>query len=179
MEIYTIGFTQTTAEHFFTRLAGAGIERLLDVRLNNTSQLAGFAKAQDLPYFARELAGATYEHQPLLAPTQDILDAYKKRRGDWATYDELRIAFGKLYLMLGTPHTTAHVRVTDIRFYDSDQEAIKRDVVRDVNQRLAAGKRAYAMLGLARAIPDDEAGDVHWLMANGLCLADRAVSDLP
>ncbi len=87
MEIYTIGFTQTTAEHFFTRLADAHIERLLDVRLNNTSQLAGFAKAQDLPYFARELVGATYEHQPLLAPTQDILDAYKKRKGEWEVYE--------------------------------------------------------------------------------------------
>ncbi len=53
MEIYTIGFTQTTAQRFFERLAGAGIERLLDVRLNNTSQLAGFAKAKDLPYFLR------------------------------------------------------------------------------------------------------------------------------
>lgn len=67
MEIYTIGFTQTTAERFFERLAGAGVERLLDVRLNNTSQLAGFAKARDLPYFARKLVGAAYEHQPLLA----------------------------------------------------------------------------------------------------------------
>lgn len=87
MEIYTIGFTQTTAERFFTRLADARVERLLDVRLNNTSQLAGFAKAQDLPYFARELLGAVYEHEPLLAPTQDILDAYKKRKGDWVAYE--------------------------------------------------------------------------------------------
>lgn len=87
MEIYTIGFTQTTAERFFTRLANAGIKRILDVRLNNTSQLAGFAKAQDLPYLARELVGASYEHQPLLAPTQEILDAYKKRKGDWDTYE--------------------------------------------------------------------------------------------
>lgn len=87
MEIYTIGFTQTTAESFFSRLAGAHVERLLDVRLNNTSQLAGFAKAQDLPYFARELTGAVYEHEPLLAPTQEILDAYKKRKGDWVTYE--------------------------------------------------------------------------------------------
>lgn len=86
MEIYTIGFTQTTAERFFARLADHRVERLLDVRLNNTSQLAGFAKAQDLPYFARELIGAVYEHQPLLAPTQEILDEYKKRKGDWATY---------------------------------------------------------------------------------------------
>jgi uncharacterized protein (DUF488 family) len=68
MEIYTIGFTQTTAERFFTRLGGVGVRRLLDVRLNNTSQLAGFAKAKDLPYFLQELVGATYEHEPLLAP---------------------------------------------------------------------------------------------------------------
>lgn len=87
MEIYTIGFTQTTAEHFFGRLKDARVERLLDVRLNNSSQLAGFAKAQDLPYFLRELVAAAYEHQPLLAPTQDLLDAYKKRKGDWREYE--------------------------------------------------------------------------------------------
>lgn len=87
MEIYTIGFTQTTAERFFGRLADARIQRLLDVRLNNTSQLAGFAKAADLPFFLRELTGATYEHQPLLAPTKELLDAYKKRKGDWGEYE--------------------------------------------------------------------------------------------
>lgn len=87
MEIYTIGFTQTTAEHFFGRLKTAGVKRLLDVRLNNSSQLAGFAKAQDLPFFLRELVDATYEHDPRLAPTQDLLDDFKKRKGDWATYD--------------------------------------------------------------------------------------------
>jgi uncharacterized protein (DUF488 family) len=87
VEIYTIGFTQTTAEHFFNRLADARIERLLDVRLNNSSQLAGFAKAKDLPYFLREIVGASYEHEPLLAPTQELLDEYKKRKGDWASYE--------------------------------------------------------------------------------------------
>ncbi len=87
MEIYTIGFTQTTAEHFFGRLKAAGVKRLLDVRLNNSSQLAGFAKAKDLPYFLRELVGATYEHEPLLAPTQELLDEYKKRKGDWGSYE--------------------------------------------------------------------------------------------
>ena len=87
MEICTIGFTQTTAERFFARLADAGVERLLDVRLNNSSQLAGFAKAKDLPYFLHELVGATYEHQPLLAPTQALLDDYKKHKGDWASYE--------------------------------------------------------------------------------------------
>ena len=87
MEIYSIGFTQTTAERFFKRLADAGVTRLLDVRLNNTSQLAGFAKAKDLPYFLQELIGATYEHEPLLAPTQGLLDEYKKRKGDWSAYE--------------------------------------------------------------------------------------------
>jgi uncharacterized protein (DUF488 family) len=87
LEIYTIGFTQTSAEHFFSRLSGARIQRLLDVRLNNSSQLAGFAKARDLPYFLGELVGAGYHHEPLLAPTQDLLDEYKKRKGDWASYE--------------------------------------------------------------------------------------------
>lgn len=87
MEIYTIGFTQTTAERFFERLAAAGVRRLLDVRLNNTSQLAGFAKAADLPYFLRELIGARYAHEPLLAPTKELLDDYKKRKGDWGAYE--------------------------------------------------------------------------------------------
>lgn len=87
MEIYTIGFTQTTAEHFFGRLKAAGVKRLLDVRLNNSSQLAGFAKAQDLPYFLRELVGAEYEHEARLAPTRELLDAYRKADGDWADYE--------------------------------------------------------------------------------------------
>jgi len=68
-------------------LKAHGIERLLDVRLNNTSQLAGFAKQADLAYFLREICGAAYEHEPLLAPTQDILDAYKKQRGTWELYE--------------------------------------------------------------------------------------------
>jgi uncharacterized protein (DUF488 family) len=87
VDIYTIGFTQTTAEHFFGRLNHAGIRRLLDVRLNNSSQLAGFAKARDLPYFLHELLGASYEHDARLAPTQELLDDYKKRKGDWDEYE--------------------------------------------------------------------------------------------
>jgi len=88
MEIYSIGFTQRSAGSFFDALKAHGIERLLDVRLNNTSQLAGYTKQSDLPYFLREICGAAYEHEPLLAPTQEILDAFKKRKGDWATYTE-------------------------------------------------------------------------------------------
>ncbi|MGH9600330.1 MAG: DUF488 family protein [Terracidiphilus sp.] len=92
MEIYSIGFTQKNASQFFGALKAHGIERLLDVRLNNTSQLAGFAKHSDLPYFLREICGAGYEHEPLLAPTQDILDAYKKEKGDWEAYTEAYLA---------------------------------------------------------------------------------------
>jgi uncharacterized protein (DUF488 family) len=88
MEIYSIGFTQKSASEFFGTLKAHGIERLLDVRLNNTSQLAAFAKQADLAYFLREICGAAYEHEPLLAPTQDILDAFKKKKGSWDTYTE-------------------------------------------------------------------------------------------
>jgi uncharacterized protein (DUF488 family) len=87
MEVFTIGFTRSTAARFFGRLKGAGVRRLLDVRLNNVSQLAGFAKRDDLAFFLRELCGADYLHEPLLAPTQELLDGYKKHKGDWAEYE--------------------------------------------------------------------------------------------
>jgi uncharacterized protein (DUF488 family) len=87
MEIYSIGFTQKSAAQFFGALKAAGIRRLLDVRLNNTSQLAAFAKKDDLAYFLETICGAEYAHEPLLAPTQQMLDAYKKRKGDWAAYE--------------------------------------------------------------------------------------------
>jgi uncharacterized protein (DUF488 family) len=87
MEIYSIGFTQRSAEDFFTTLKSAGIRRLLDIRLNNTSQLAAFAKKDDLTWFLKTICNADYTHEPLLAPTQEILDVYKKRKGDWAAYE--------------------------------------------------------------------------------------------
>jgi|ERR1035441_106916 uncharacterized protein (DUF488 family) len=83
MEICSIGFTQKSADEFFGTLKANGIERLLDVRLSNTSQLAGFAKRDDLAYFLKEICGAVYEHEPLLAPSQEMFDAYKKRKGSW------------------------------------------------------------------------------------------------
>lgn len=87
MEICSIGFTQKTAEQFFTILKRAGIRRLLDVRLNNVSQLAGFTKRDDLRFFLKEVCGADYQHEPLLAPTQEILDEYKKSKGPWQDYE--------------------------------------------------------------------------------------------
>jgi uncharacterized protein (DUF488 family) len=87
MKIYTIGFTNTSAESFFTRLQKAGVKRLVDVRLNNASQLSGFAKKQDLAYFLRTILGIDYVHQTDLAPTKEMLVAYKKHKGDWAEYE--------------------------------------------------------------------------------------------
>lgn len=88
MEVYSIGFTKKTAEQFFEILKKENIRRLLDVRLNNVSQLAGFAKRDDLRYFLREICNAEYLHEPLLAPTQEMLDGYKKKKGSWAEYEQ-------------------------------------------------------------------------------------------
>lgn len=93
MTLYTIGFTKKNAETFFNLLRKAGVKRVLDVRLNNTSQLAGFAKRDDLAFFLREICQADYVHLPQFAPTQEILDAFKKQKSDWASYAE---AYGKL-----------------------------------------------------------------------------------
>jgi uncharacterized protein (DUF488 family) len=92
VEIYSIGFTKKTAEQFFSILKSAGIRRLLDVRLNNVSQLAGFSKREDLQYFLREICGAEYRHEPLLAPTREMLDEYKKMKGDWGIYERRFLA---------------------------------------------------------------------------------------
>jgi uncharacterized protein (DUF488 family) len=88
MTIFTIGFTKTTAESFFSRLSRSGVTKVIDVRLNNVSQLAGFAKKKDLQYFLKTICGIAYEHMPQLAPTRDILDNYRKNSGDWAEYEK-------------------------------------------------------------------------------------------
>jgi uncharacterized protein (DUF488 family) len=88
MKLFTIGFTKKSAETFFTRLKNAGVKRLVDVRLNNVSQLAGFTKKDDLRYFTKAICNIEYVHLPELAPTADILNAYKKaKNGDWQLYE--------------------------------------------------------------------------------------------
>lgn len=86
--------------------------------------------------------------------------------------------WGKLYLDVNDGSTQAKLRVTDVRFYKPDQK-IKADVVKNVASRLASGVEAYAMVGLARAMWDEDGGDVHWLQCNGICLVDHAASDVP
>jgi len=85
--VFTIGFTKKTAEEFFTLLMKAGVKRVIDIRLNNVSQLAGFAKREDLRYFLRAIGGIDYLHRPDLAPTQQILDEFKKNKGSWPDYE--------------------------------------------------------------------------------------------
>jgi uncharacterized protein (DUF488 family) len=92
MEVYTTGFTKKTAAQFFGSLKQAGIKRLVDVRLNNSSQLAGFTKKEDLAFFLKEICDIEYLHEPLLAPTQDMLDAYKKQKGSWSDYEQRFLA---------------------------------------------------------------------------------------
>jgi uncharacterized protein (DUF488 family) len=87
MKLFTIGFTKKSAEQFFRLLKQEDLTKVIDTRLNNVSQLAGFTKKDDLKFFLKEVLGIEYFHMPMLAPTKDILDEYKKNGGDWSTYE--------------------------------------------------------------------------------------------
>ncbi|NSW83204.1 MAG: DUF488 domain-containing protein [Syntrophothermus sp.] len=87
MVIYTIGFSKKNLREFVARLKRAGVKKVIDIRLNNTSQLAGYAKKDDLAYVL-ELVGVEYEHLTNLAPTQDLLDSYKKKAISWPEYEK-------------------------------------------------------------------------------------------
>jgi len=86
--IYTVGFTKKGARTFFNLLKDADIQRLLDVRINNRSQLAGFAKRDDLKYFLEELLDADYDHVETLAPTKELLDAWRNDEINWSEYEQ-------------------------------------------------------------------------------------------
>ncbi|MCX5825738.1 MAG: DUF488 domain-containing protein [Deltaproteobacteria bacterium] len=86
MEIFTIGFAKKNLKTFIKKLAVAGVKKVIDIRLHNTSQLAGYAKKDDLEYIL-SLVGIGYEHHPELAPTEEILDGYKKKKLSWQDYE--------------------------------------------------------------------------------------------
>lgn len=88
INVFTIGFTKKSAEVFFRKLIKAGVKRVIDIRLNNTSQLAGYTKKDDLGYFLRAVGCIEYLHRPDFAPTKEILEAYKKSKGDWPAYED-------------------------------------------------------------------------------------------
>jgi uncharacterized protein (DUF488 family) len=135
MEIYSIGFTQKSAAEFFGALKAHGIERLLDVRLNNTSQLAAFAKQADLAYFLSEICGAAYEHEPLLAPTQEMLDAFKKRKGDWQVYEEAFLSLMRARKIESTIEKESFARKTVLLCSEPTPEHCHRRLVLEYLQQ--------------------------------------------
>ncbi len=92
VKVYTIGFTKKSAADFFERLWESGAKRVVDVRLNNVSQMAGFAKKGDLEYFLNKICRMKYVHVPELAPTKEMLTAYRNEHHDWATYERQFLA---------------------------------------------------------------------------------------
>lgn len=88
MDIFTMGFTQKSAEQFFSNILDKKIEILVDVRLNNQSQLAGFTRGKDLAYFLRTICACDYDHDIIYAPTKEILQSYKKGEISWSEYEK-------------------------------------------------------------------------------------------
>ena len=87
IRIFTMGFTKKNAEQFFTLLKKNGIKKLVDIRLNNHSQLAGFTKGEDLKYFLKEIAGIDYVHELDFAPTKELLKKYQDKGMSWSEYE--------------------------------------------------------------------------------------------
>ena len=87
MKLYTIGFTQKSAKDFFEKIKSFNVELLIDIRLNNSSQLAGFAKGKDLEYFLSEICGCKYVHDLDLSPTKELLDDYRAKKKTWSEYE--------------------------------------------------------------------------------------------
>ena len=87
MKLFTIGFTKKSAQHFFETIAASGTKRIIDVRLHNISQLAGFAKKEYLAYFLNNICKIEYVHLPILAPSEHLLADYRKRRCNWQQYE--------------------------------------------------------------------------------------------
>jgi uncharacterized protein (DUF488 family) len=102
IKLFTIGFTKKSAEAFFTAMSRAGVKRVIDIRLNNLSQLAGFAKRDDLQYFLKSLCNIAYMHMTEFAPTKEIMDEYKMKKGDW-------VLFKKRFLKVLSERKAEHI----------------------------------------------------------------------
>lgn len=85
--VFTVGFTEKSAEHFFGLIKSNSINVLFDTRINNVSQLAGFAKNKDLSFFLKELCGTEYIWEPKFAPTKDMLSQYRSKEMEWGEYE--------------------------------------------------------------------------------------------
>lgn len=87
--LFTIGFTKKSAEHFFTLIRDNQVKQLIDVRISNSSQLAGFAKGKDLEFFTKEICHISYKHMTDFAPTKDLLDKWHKHEVSWEEYETI------------------------------------------------------------------------------------------
>ena len=119
MKLFTIGFTQKSAERFFTLLKNAGVKRVLDIRLNNRSQLAGFSKSDDLAYFLAVIGGIGYRHVVELAPTQPLLDKARKGKGSWYSFEK---SFLKLMEQRGAEKVVDRKELADACLLCSEHE---------------------------------------------------------
>lgn len=128
MILYTIGFTKKPASQFFESLRSAEVRRIVDVRLNNVSQLAGFAKMQDLRYFLERIDGIEYKHATSLAPTQVMLGTYRKDKR-WSDYE-------RRFLNLMKDRHVEDVWVRDLR--DADCLLCSEDRPDRCHRRLVA-----------------------------------------
>ena len=139
MKLFTIGFTKSKAAHFFGRLEHAGVTRVHDTRLNRVSQLAGFAKQDDLSFFLERIGGIGYQVEALLAPTADILDAYRKKQIGWDEY-------ARRYLDLLAARKVEH----RIALHDLDRTCLLCSEAKPdhCHRRLAADYLAQAVSGL-------------------------------
>lgn len=87
IKLFTIGFTGKPAEKFFSLLKDSDVKKIVDTRINNVSQLAGFAKGSDLKFFAKAIGGMNYEHNTDFAPTKDMLAQYRDKKLSWEEYE--------------------------------------------------------------------------------------------
>lgn len=87
IKLFTIGFTGKPAEKFFNLLRNAGVNKVVDTRINNVSQLAGFAKGSDLKFFVKEIGNMSYEHNVDFAPTKELLSKYRDKKMSWQEYE--------------------------------------------------------------------------------------------
>ena len=89
--LYTIGFTKKSAEQFFNLLKNNNVKQLVDVRISNSSQLAGFAKGKDLEFFVKEICHIPYRHITDFAPSKELLDLWHKQEVTWEEYENTYI----------------------------------------------------------------------------------------
>jgi len=92
MELFTIGFAGKSAESFFTSLVKHGVRKVIDIRLNNVSQLAGFTKKNDLKYFLKVIAGIDYEYLPQLAASKELMTGFRQGKIAWKDYEATYLA---------------------------------------------------------------------------------------